>query len=167
MKGLWRADAVAIAALVAVNVVARLIVRVADPGANAEFIVGLASLGAMGVLAAVFAFVWTKRYPSPKVVSDSLIVVSITGVLVTLVGPFVFGKTLGDYAGFGEWFAVFLLQLFICLAVLAAGVVIGALIAIALGIDPTSRAWKAQAARVPAAARKAKKPKPRQAGARR
>jgi hypothetical protein len=167
MKGFWRADAVAIVALVAVNVVARLIVRVANPGSDAEFVVGLASLGAMGVLAAVFAFVWTKRYPSPRVVSDSLVVVSITGVLVTLVGPFVFGKTLGDYPGFGDWFAVFLLQLFICLAVLAVGVVVGALIAIALGIDPTSRAWKAQASRIPASARKAKKPKPRQAGARR
>jgi hypothetical protein len=160
MKRVLRADAIAIAALVAVNLVARLAVRIADPGSNAEFIVGLASLGAMAVLAAAFAFVWMKRHETSRVVQDSIVVVTITSVLVTLVGPFVFGRTLGDFDGFSAWFAFFLLQLFICLAVLAVGAVIGSILAIAFGLDPTTRAWRAQAGRD----RAAKKAKAKAAG---
>ena len=180
MKRVLRADAIAIAALVAVNLVARLVVRVADPGTNAEFIVGLASLSAMAVLAAAFAFVWMKRHETSRVVQDSIVVVTITSILVTLVGPFVFGRTLGDFDGFSAWLAVFLLQLFICLAVLAVGVLIGSVLAVAFGLDQTTRAWRAQAGR-DRAAKKAKAkaagkpaakavqkaaPKKRQAGAR-
>jgi hypothetical protein len=155
----WRPVAIAIAMLVAVNFVARLIVRLADPDTETEFVVGLASLGAMATVAAVLAFLWTKRHATARVVQDALVVVTVTSILVTLVGPFVFGKTLGDFGTFTEWLAVFLLQLLICFAVLGIGVFTGSLLAIAVGVDPTSRAWKEQAARVPAATKPKAKPK--------
>jgi hypothetical protein len=143
MKGRWVAVAIAVAGLVAINLVARVVVRLVGPTEDAEFVIGLWSLGAMLVAIAVAAFVWTRRYVVPRVLMDAAVVIGVTSLIVTVVGPFVSGGGLhrdspGDI----------LLQFSVCAGVLGVGVAIGLLGAMALGMDPTSRAWKYQAERV-------------------
>jgi hypothetical protein len=160
MKGVLRGNAAAIAvdggaigALVLVNVAARLIVRLTGSDSDTQFVIGLWSLGAMVVVAAVAAFVWARRNLMARVVADGLIVVVTTSLLVTLFGPFVSGNSPFLDAPFGDAFADFLLQLSVCLAVLGIGAMIGVLVTMALGLDPKSRAWKAQSERIKATAR--------------
>jgi hypothetical protein len=160
MNDAWRAKigtiapvAGAIAALFAVNAVARLIVRMAGSNSDEQFMIGVWSLGAMAVVAAGAACFWAARYLMPKVVADGLLVVTVTSLLVTLVGPLFSGPSPFSEYVFSDALGDFMLQLIICLGVLGFGVVLGVLLAMALGIDPKSRAWKAQASRMRAASR--------------
>ena len=143
MKGVWGRVAMVAAALVVVNLVSRLAVRIADPGEDAEFAIGLWSLGGMVVVLAVAVFLWARRYFVPQVLGYAGVVIGASSVLVTVIGPFVSGT-----GPFEDGIGTFLLQLVICAAVLAVGATLGLLTAMALGLDPTSRAWKRQAERV-------------------
>jgi hypothetical protein len=167
MRGRWGAVAIAVAALVAINLVARLVVRLSGAGDDTELMIGLWSLGAMVVGLAVAAFVWSRRYLVPRVIGDALVVVGASSLLVTLVGPFVSGGS-----PFRDGLGTYLLQLFVCLMVLGIGVTIGMLVAMALGLDPKSRAWKRQAERVKHRPRERQRPgrgqgRSRRSGARR
>jgi hypothetical protein len=156
--------------LVVVNVVARLVARFALPAGTDPFIVGAWSLLAMVLAVAVAAFLWTRRRRVPAVVGDLFFVILATSLLVTLVGPFVSGDPAFGVGSVIELFAL-------CSGLLVVGSAAGLLTAVALGLDPTSRAWRAQAERVRVAptGRKAARParstsvsrRRRQSGARR
>jgi hypothetical protein len=143
MKGRWGTVAVATAVLVAVNLAARLVVRLADPGGDTEFAIGVWSLGAMVVLLAVATFYWARRQLVPRVLGDAGTAVGVSALLVTLVGPLVSGN--GPFTNGARFF---LLQLFVCLVALGIGAALGLLTTMALGLDPKSQAWKRQARQV-------------------
>jgi hypothetical protein len=84
------------------------------------------------------------------VAGDLFWAVLATTLVVTLAGPLVSAHPSYDPGSTAA-------QLGLCAGLLALGGGGGVLLAVALGLDPTSRAWQAQAARV----------KPRQPGARR
>ena len=145
----WVPIAVVTAALVAVNLVARLVVRLRgtevgpDALESAEFVVGLWSLwslGAMGLCLAVAAFLWTRRHALGRVVADLVAVILAGSLLVSVVGPYVSGS-----GPLESGFSFFLLLFLFCVAVLTVGATIGSLLAIAFGLDPKSRAWQAYA----------------------
>lgn len=143
MKHRWRSLGVVVLVLVAINLIARLVVRIISPSDNAEFVIGLTSLGAMAIGAAIAAALWTRRYLVPRVASDLGLVALVVAVIVPLIGPLVSGSgPFTDGPGF------FLLQVLVCAVVLGIGLLIGMLIVIAMGADPKSRAWKLQAERV-------------------
>jgi hypothetical protein len=143
MKGLWVRIAIVSAALVAINLLARVGVRIAGPGDDAEFVIALWSLGAMVLGLAVVIFYWTRRYLASRVVAYAGAVIGISSVFVAVLGPFVSGGGPLEN-GFGS----FLLQLFVIALSLTVGATLGLLLAMALGLDPTSRAWKNQSERV-------------------
>lgn len=148
MKAVWIRIGIVTAALVAVNLVARIGVRIAGPDEDAEFVIGLWSLGAMVVGLAAVVFYWSRRFVPPQVVSYALAVIGVSSLLVTLVGPFVSGG--GPFSnGIGSYFG----QLLACIGALTLGAAVGLLLAMALGLDPTSRAWKQQAQRVKTSSR--------------
>jgi hypothetical protein len=148
----------AIGAVLAVNLITRVIMRVASPGGDDAFVKGLWSLGpslaVSGVLVAVASFIWTKRHLIGKVVGDALVVISISSLLIALLGVYVSGGNSFGQLPFSDAFANMFLMLMISLGALIVAAVIGGLIAMALGLDPKSRAWKAQAQSVRATARK-------------
>jgi len=143
MKGVWVRVAVVAAVLIAVNLVARVAVRIADPGGDAEFVIALWSIGAMVVGLAATVFYWARRYFVPQVLTFAGAVIGASSLVVTLVGPYVSGGS-----PFENGFGTYLLQLFVCLVALSVGGALGLLVAMAFGLDPTSRAWKRQAERV-------------------
>jgi hypothetical protein len=137
--------------LVAINVAARLIARFALPAGTDPFQLGAWSMLAMVVAVAVVGFLWTRRRRVPLVAGDLFFLTVATSLLVALAGPVVSGG-----AGFGA--SLVLGELALCAGLLVVGDAAGVLLAVALGLDPTSRAWKQQADRVLT--------KPRQSGAR-
>jgi hypothetical protein len=147
--------------LVAVNIVARLVARFTLPTGTDPFLVGAWSLLAMVLAVAVVAFPWTRRQRVPTVVGDLFFVILVTTVLVTLVGPFVSREPAFDVGFTIQQFAL-------CAGLLVVGGAAGLLTAVALGLDPTSRAWRAQAerARVAPTRRKAARPARRTAAPR-
>jgi hypothetical protein len=148
MRGRWGAVAIAAAGLIVVNLVARLLVRLAGPGGDAEFVIGLWSLGAMVVGLAAATFYWARRYLVPRVLVDAGVVIGASALVVTLVGPLV-----SDTGPFSSGVRFYLLQLFVCVVALTVGSALGLFTAMALGLDPKSRAWKRQAERVKTAPR--------------
>ena len=143
MKGMWSRVAIVVAALVAVNLLARLGVRLAGPDDSTEFVIGLWSIGAMMVVLAVAVFLWARSYLVPRVLTFAGTAIGVSALLVTLLGPFVSGGS-----PFENGINAFLFQILVCMLVLSVGGAIGLLTAMALGLDPTSRAWKRQAERV-------------------
>jgi hypothetical protein len=143
MRSRWAAVGVAVAALVGVNLVARLVLRLAGPPADVrDFWVAVASLGAMAVLVGVTGFRWARQHLLPRVAADLFVVVVVTGLLVTVVGPLVSGGS-----PFGAGLLRFLVLLGVAVGVLTLGAAIGVLLAVALGVDPKSRAYQAYVAR--------------------
>jgi hypothetical protein len=138
--------------LVGINLCARLVTRSALPEDTDPFVTGALSIFAMVVAVGVAGFLWTSRRRVPLVAGDLFFVLVATTLLVTLAGPFVSGKPDFDLG-------LTMQQLGLCAGLLVVGSAGGVLLAVALGLDPTSRAWKQQAAKL--------KRKPRQAGARR
>jgi hypothetical protein len=137
--------------LVAINVAARLIVRFALPEGTDPFQLAAWSMLAMVVVVAVVGFRWTRQRRVPLVAGDLFFVTVATSLLVALAAPVVGGGAVFDPG-------LVLGQLALCVAFLVVGDAAGVLLAVALGLDPTSRAWKQQAERVLT--------KPRQSGAR-
>ncbi len=139
--GRWTEVAIAAGVFVAMNLVARGVVRLAGPTDDArDLAIALWSLGAMGVGVGVVGFLWARRERLGRVAADLAVVVVSSALVVTLVGPFVSGTT-----PFASGFTFFLLQLGACVGVLTVGAALGVLVATALGLDPKSRAWQAYA----------------------
>jgi hypothetical protein len=146
-----RRIAVATGVLVGINVVARLVARFALPDGTDPLQLAAWSMLAMVVAVAVVGFTWTRRRRMALVTGDLFFVTVGTTLLVALAGSVVSG------GGFDP--GLVLRELALCAGLLVVGAAAGELLAVALGLDPTSRAWKQQAERVLT--------KSRQSGARR
>ena len=136
-----RRIAVAAGVLVGINVAARLIARFALPAGTDPFQLAAWSMLAMVVAVAVVGFLWTRRRRVPLVAGDLFFVTVATSLLVALAGPLVSGGA--DLAP-----GLLLEELALCAGLLVVGGAAGVLLAVALGLDPTGRAWKQQADRV-------------------
>jgi hypothetical protein len=136
-----RRVAVLTGVLVGINVVARLITRFVLPDTADPFLAGAWSVFAMVVAIAVGGFLRTRERRVLVVTGDLFFVIVATTLLVTLLGPFVSGDPVFD-AG------LLVRQFGLCAGLLVVGAAAGVLGAVALGLDPTSRAWQEQARRV-------------------
>jgi hypothetical protein len=157
-KATLRRLGIAAGVLVGIDLVARLVARWALPAGTDALQVGAWAILAMVVAAGVTGFRWTRERRVPAVAGDLFWVVLGTTLVVTLVGPLVSAHP--SYA-----LGLTLAGLGLCAALLTVGAGGGVLLAVALGLDPTSRAWRAQAAKVKRRAAPAKAK--RQPGARR
>jgi hypothetical protein len=135
MKDRWLRIGVLAGVLFAINVVARLIARFGFDGTTeAEDRASLVMLAAIGVLYAVLAFVWGRRYPVDTWLSD-LGGAALGGLLLTIfVGPFISGNSPFD-GGAGVFFS----QVWLYAAFAGGGALVGFLIATAFGQDYKSR----------------------------
>jgi hypothetical protein len=152
MIAMIRRVGLVVAVLAGIDAAARLVVRFALPEDTDPFQAGAWAILAMVLAIGVVGFRWTRERRVPPVVGDLFWVVLVTTLLATIAGPFVSGDPAFD-PGFT------ITQIGLCAALLTVGAGGGVLLAVALGLDSTSRALKARAAKV--------KSKPRQPGARR
>lgn len=138
MKERFKPVGILAGVLFVVNIVARLIVRIAagsDEGKQTK--IGLVALVAVGLVVLAAAAWWSRRFLLPRVVGDVGLAVLVACVLSVLVGPFISsGKPFGGGAGY-----VFA-QFFSYLAVCALGGLLGVVGVMVAGADRKSQAWK-------------------------
>ncbi|MBT8227980.1 MAG: hypothetical protein HKP61_23365 [Dactylosporangium sp.] len=138
MKQRWLPVGVFAGVLFAVNIVARLVVRLAAGEDDGKQIwIGLVALVAVALVTLVAAVRWAPRYPMPRVVGDLVLGVLAGCLLSTLIGPFI---SRGE--AFGGGFGYFLAQLFYYLMICALGAFFGVLAVMAFGRDYKSRGWQ-------------------------
>ncbi|RGC70411.1 hypothetical protein C5N14_02920 [Micromonospora sp. MW-13] len=138
MKDRWRAFGVLAAALFAVNVVARVVIRLGFDGADtAADRVSLAMFLVIGAILAVLAFRWGQDRPVAHWAGDVAVAVGIALLLTVLVGPLLVGQN--PVAGGAD---TLLAQAGLYLLVATAGVLVGYLTLTALGRDHRSRMLK-------------------------
>ncbi|SIN19375.1 hypothetical protein [Micromonospora cremea] len=138
MDGRWRDVGVLAGALFAVNVVARLIIRLGFDGDDTVADrVSLAMFVVIGLILAVVAFRWGRRRPLAAWAADVTVAVLVAMALTVLVGPLLVGHN--PFAGgAGTFFA----QIWLYLLASGAGVLIGYLVLTALGLDHRSQQLK-------------------------
>ncbi|GID96499.1 hypothetical protein ACFQFC_27810 [Amorphoplanes digitatis] len=149
MKQRWVPVAVLAAGLFAINVIARLVIRIgfAD-NETAESRVSLIMFAAIGVVLAIVTFVRAQRVPAGTWLPE-IGAAALGGMLLTiLVGPFISGDT-PFAAGAGNFFS----QVWLYSGFAILGTLLGYWIATMLGRDYRSRSLQAFA--------KAKTTKPR------
>src|SRR5690606_2358922 len=113
MRRRWIRIGALAAGLIAINAVARLVVRFWHQfNFDAQDRIALISLGAVALTMAVVAFLWGRRLPQGVAVTDLGIAAAIGGLVSILAGPFIAGFSpfregtagffgqLGLYAGF-------------------------------------------------------------------
>jgi hypothetical protein len=135
------------AIIVVVNVIARLISRFALPSTIDPLTPALISLLVAVVAAAVIGFWLARQQRLLPTVLDLLAVTVLATLLVVFAAAFVSGKPSFDLV-------TTLAQLGLHAGLLAVGFAAGVLGAIALGLDPVSRAWKAQSEVKPSVSRR-------------
>ncbi|MFI6270272.1 hypothetical protein [Micromonospora zamorensis] len=134
----WRDVGVLVAALFAVNVVARLIIRFGFEGDDtAADRVSLAMFAVIGLILAVVAFRWARRRPLAGWGADMALVVLVAMLLTVLFGPLLIGDN--PFAGGA---ATFFAQIWLYLLAAGAGVLVGYLLLTALGRDYRSQQLK-------------------------
>jgi hypothetical protein len=137
-KERWLPVAVLAGVLFAVNVVARLVTRF---GFHNDTVmsdrVSLGMFSAVGLILAVLAFVWGRRYPVDQWGTRMAGAVLIAMVLTIFVGPFISG-TQPFAGGPGAFFAQFGLYA----AFNSGGALLGYLVLTALGLDHRSQSLK-------------------------
>jgi hypothetical protein len=138
MKERWLPIGVLAAVLFAINVVARLVARLAFHGDdNRLTTLGLIAMLAIAVLYAVMAFIWGRRVPVGRLVAD-LAGAAIIGCAFTIfVGPFISSKQ-----PFSDGAGVFFAQIWQYAGFTGGGTLLGFLIVTALGLDYRSQALK-------------------------
>ncbi|MFF3851568.1 hypothetical protein [Micromonospora sp. NPDC002575] len=138
MRDRWRAVGVLAGALFAVNVVARVVIRLGFDGDDtAADRVSLAMFLAIGLVLAVLAFRWGQDRPVGRWAADVAAAVGVALLLTVLVGPLLVGQN-----PFGGGAGTFFAQIWLYLAATAAGVLVGYLTVTALGRDHRSRMLK-------------------------
>ncbi|MGC4887617.1 hypothetical protein [Micromonospora sp. DT227] len=134
----WRAVGVLTAALFAVNVVARLVIRFAFPDDDtAASRVSLVMFLAIGLVLAGVSFRWGADRPVGHWAGDLAVAVVAALALTVFVGPLLVGEN-----PFGGGAGLFFAQIWLYLAATAAGVLVGYLTLTALGRDFRSRQLK-------------------------
>ncbi|MEU7902782.1 hypothetical protein [Actinoplanes sp. NPDC049118] len=139
MRQRWVPVAVLAAGLFAINVIARLVIRIgfAD-NETAEGRVSIIMFAAIGIVLAVVTFIRAQRVP-PSSWLPELAAAAIGGMLLTiLVGPFVSGDTPFS-AGAGNFFS----QVWLYSGFAIVGTLLGYWIATMLGRDYRSRSLQA------------------------
>ncbi|MFG1844303.1 hypothetical protein [Micromonospora carbonacea] len=138
MRDRWRAVGVLAVALFAVNVVARVVIRLGFDGDDtAADRVSLAMFLVIGLILAVLAFRWGQDRPLGRWAADVAAAVGAALLLTVLVGPLLVGQN-----PFGGGAGTFFAQIWLYLAATAAGVLVGYLTVTALGRDHRSRMLK-------------------------
>jgi hypothetical protein len=138
MKDRWLPVGLVAGALFVVNAVARLVVwQVAPKSDSTQITIGLILFGLVGLTMVGAAFWWGRRYPTPRVFADLAVVILASCLLSVLVGPFA-----GGSVPFKEGVGLFFGEVWRYLGYTAAGVVLGLLILMALGLDYRSQALK-------------------------
>ncbi|OZV82400.1 hypothetical protein CA850_08945 [Micromonospora echinospora] len=138
MRDRWRPIGVLAGGLFAVNVVARLVTRFAfDEDPVAADRVSLAMFLLIGVILAAVTFTWARRSAVAQWGGDLATAVVAAMLATILIGPLLVGNN--PFAGgAGTFFA----QLGLYLLATGAGILIGYLIVVALGIDHRSQQLK-------------------------
>jgi hypothetical protein len=138
MKDRWLPVGLVAVALFVVNAIARLMVRLVAPHSDSKQItIGLILFGVVGLVMVGAAFWWGRRHPTPRVLADLAVVILVSCLLSVLIGPFA-GGSLPFKEGVGLFFA----EIWRYLGYTTAGVVLGLLILMALGLDYRSQALK-------------------------
>ncbi|MFI2661234.1 hypothetical protein [Micromonospora carbonacea] len=138
MRDRWRAVGVLAVALFAVNVVARVVIRLGFDGDDtAADRVSLAMFLVIGLILAVLAFRWGQGRPLGRWAADVAAAVGAALLLTVLAGPLLVGQN-----PFGGGAGTFFAQIWLYLAATAAGVLVGYLTVTALGRDHRSRMLK-------------------------
>lgn len=138
MKERWLPVAILAGGLFVVNIIARLVVRVAGgDNQDKQVWIGLIAFGVVGAVLIGAAYWWACRYPTPRVLVDLLVGAGVGCLLSALVGPFVSGGQ-----PFGGGFGHFLAQLFYYLVVAAVGAMFGLLAVMIAGKDYKSQQLK-------------------------
>jgi peptidoglycan/LPS O-acetylase OafA/YrhL len=141
MRERWLPVGVLAGVLFAINVVTRLVVRFGvDDGpakGNVEGTASLVMFALIGAVLAVVAFVQCRRYPVGRWLGDLLAAAGVAMLLTILIGPFISGGT-PFRAGAGDFF----LQIWLYAGFAGGGLLIGYLIATALGLDYRSQGLK-------------------------
>jgi hypothetical protein len=140
-KQRWFPIAALALALFAVNVVARLVIRLGFNGDDtAENTVSIIMFAVIGLVLAAVTFVRAQRVP-PATWLPPLAAAAVAGMLLTvLVGPFISGDS-PFAAGAGNFFS----QIWLYGGFAIVGTLLGYWIATALGRDYRSRSLKAYA----------------------
>ncbi len=150
MKERWLPVGVLAGGLFVVNLIARLVVRLAAGHNDAKQVtIGLWALVAVGAVLIPVAYWWARRWPVPRVIGDIAVAVVAACVLAVLIGPFVSGTT-----PFGGGIGLAFRQFFYFVAVSAGGTLFGLLAVMTVGQDYKSQAWKRYAERAQAKPRK-------------
>ncbi|MBN1173968.1 MAG: hypothetical protein JXA67_17475 [Micromonosporaceae bacterium] len=138
MKQRWLPVGVLAGALFAVNVVARLAVRLfAGKDDGKQIWIGLIALIAVSLVTLGAAVWWSPRRPMARVAGD-IAVASLVGCLLSvLLGPLV---SKGE--AFGGGFGYVIQQLFYYLTICGLGGLLGALGVIIAGKDYKSEGWR-------------------------
>lgn len=139
MRQRWRVAGALAGVLFVVNVVARLIIRVGfdDADTTAADRVSLGMFVVIGVGLAAVTFVWSRSRPAAEWGADIAAAVGAALALTVLVGPLLVGKN-----PFGDGAGTFFAQIWLYAAVAGIGVLLGYLLAVALGLDHRSRVLK-------------------------
>lgn len=138
MRERWQPVGLVAAGLLAVNLLARLVVRLfAADNEPVQVRIGFVAMGLIGAGVGVLAFLWGRRFPMGRATGDLSIAVLAACLLSVLIGPFVSGST--PFAdGAGAFFAL----IWQYLAFALGGGILGLIVLIASGQDYRARALK-------------------------
>jgi hypothetical protein len=138
MRDRWQPVGILAGVLFAINAVIRFIVwQVAPKSDSKQIALGLFGLGAIGLVMAVAAWIWARKYPMSRVTPDLAVAVVVGCALTVLVGPFA-----GGSAPFREGAGLFFAEIWHILAFAGGGAILGLLVLIMLGLDYRSQALK-------------------------
>lgn len=138
MKDRWLPVGLVAGVLFVVNAIARFVVWLAAPKSDStQIVIGLILFGVVGLVMVGASFWWGRRYPTPRVFGDLGVVILVSCLLSVLLGPLA-----GGSLPFKEGVGLFFGEIWRYLGYTAAGVVLGMLILMALGLDYRSQALK-------------------------
>jgi MFS family permease len=138
MRQRWLPVGLVAAGVFAVNAVARIAVRLfAAKDADAQTTIGLVALGVVAALLAAAGYRWAVRHPAGRLALDLGVAVLAGFVASVVLGPLLVGAV-----PFAEGTDLLVGEVWQFLLISAGAVGFGLLVAMALGRDWKSQAWK-------------------------
>jgi hypothetical protein len=138
VKQRWMPVGVLAGVLFATNVVARVVVRLTAAASDTDQIrIGLIANVAVTAVMIGAAYWWACRYPIIRLAADLAVATVAACAASVLIGPYA-----GGSRPFAEGGAFFFGQIWQYLAISAGGALLGLLVAMMLGKDWKSQAWK-------------------------